>query len=509
MTTRRYIAFDFGAESGRAIVGTIANGKLDLDVLHRFSTEGLVMQGRRQWDVTRMYAEMLTGLTAAARKYGPHFDGVGVDTWGVDFGLLASDGTLLANPTHYRDKAHASTMDELFAAGHHESKAGSDPVSGAIGAISRNDVYKRTGIQFLPFNTAWQLVSLVQRNSPLLECADKLLLMGDVFGYLLSGCTACEYTNASTTQLLNPNTRTWDDELVSHLGIPRHLLQPIIQPGSVLGALLPEIAAHTGIAPGTPVISPATHDTGSAVVAVPAAADTSDWAYLSSGTWSLMGAELGAPIVNEQSLALNYTSEGGYGGTIRFLKNIIGLWILQECRRCWQRELNTELPYAQLMEDAAAAQPFGAIINVDDPRLLAPENMCDIVQTLANESGYPDPLSRPQMTRCVLESLALRYRRTLHELDSLTGRTTRTLHVIGGGSQNTLLCQMTADACGISVLAGPAEATAIGNIAVQAIATGAVDSLAAARQLIAKSFSLTRYEPVADSRWDRLGEPIG
>jgi rhamnulokinase len=479
----RYIAFDFGAESGRAIVGTIVSGKLDLEVLHRFPTEGLVMQGRRQWDVTRLYSEVVTGLTLAARKYGPKFDGIGVDTWGVDFALLAADGTLLGNPTHYRDKAHANMMDELFA---------EDPP-----LVTRDELYRRTGIQFLPFNSIFQLASLLKSHAPRLRCAHKLLLMGDLFGYLLSGRAVCEYTNASTTQLLNPNTRTWDAELVDLIGIPSRALPEVVPPGTRLGPLLEDIAAQTGIAEGTPVIAPATHDTGSAVAAVPADSTNAHWAYLSSGTWSLMGAELDHPVVTEESRALNFTNEGGVNNTIRFLKNIIGLWILQECRRCWLREGGADISYADLMAEAATAPPGVASIDVDDPRLLAPDNMCDTVQQLASEGGFTGKLTRPQMTRTVLESLAARYGRTLRELDTLTGRTTRVLHVIGGGSQNTLLCQMTADACGIPVVAGPVEATAIGNIAVQAIATGALSSLAAARTLIAHSFPTQNYTPAA------------
>jgi rhamnulokinase len=504
--TRRYLAFDFGAESGRAIVGTLHDGKLDLDILHRFPTEGISILGRRQWDVTRMYGEMLAALSLYARKYGPPLDAIGIDTWGVDFALIASDGTLLSNPTHYRDSGHQEAMQHAFS------------------RIPREEIYQRTGIQFMPINTAWQLFSLARKNSPLLRVADKMLMMGDLFGYLLTGRAVCEYTNASTTQLLDCHTGMWDDELIRRLGLPRSIFPEIVQPGTTLGPLLPEIVQKTGIAPDTPVIAPATHDTGSAVVAVPALAKTvrstgfslgqrtdirlplnitdvptqmnsGDWAYLSSGTWSLLGAEIPQPIVNDRSLALNFTNEGGFGGTIRLLKNIIGLWILQECRRTWQHDTGSEITYKSLMQEAAQAKPFVAIIDVDDPRLLAPANMCDTVQTLVREAGYNATLTRAQMVRIALESLALRYRRGIQELDSLTGRTTSVLHIIGGGCQNKLLCQMTADACAIPVLTGSVEATALGNILVQAIATGAIDSWSNGRKIVAGSFPTIRYDP--------------
>lgn len=483
--TRRFLAFDFGAESGRAILGTLSEGRLELEELHRFATQGITVLGRRQWDITRMYAEMLTSLTRCARRHGPRLDGIAIDTWGVDYGLVARDGTILGNPTHYRDSAHQNVMEET------------------LRAVPAEEVYAATGIQFMPFNTAWQLRSRVLAEDAALACAESFLMMADLFAYMLTGRRTCEYTNASTTQLLDARTRTWDNALIARLGIPRHIFPEPTQPGAVIGTLLPEVAAATGLAAETPVFAPATHDTGSAVAAVPVEEGSGAWAYLSSGTWSLLGAELPEPFITEESRRLNFTNEGGVAGTIRFLKNIIGLWIVQECRRAWVRE-GDETDYATLTAEAEAATPFVTVIDVDDPRLLAPDDMPAMIRTLARESGQPEPGTRGAMIRCVLESLALRYRRALREMDGALGRTTTRIHVIGGGVQNTLLTRMTASACGIPVLAGPVEATAVGNLIIQALGAGALPSLPQARRVVADSFPVVRYEPENPAQWDEI-----
>jgi rhamnulokinase len=478
-----FLAFDLGAESGRAVRGTLAQGRIELEVIHRFRTEGLTMLGTRQWDLARIYEEMCTGLSKCARQFGPDLDGAGVDTWGVDFGLVGRDGTVLSNPVHYRDKRNEGMTDYAFS------------------KVPREEIYRATGIQFLPFNTVYQLLSLAKAKSPLLDVADALLLMGDLFGYLLSGRRACEYTNASTTQLLDPHRRTWNDDLVQRLGLPRALLLKPVQPGTVLGPILPEIATQTGISPEVPIIAPATHDTGCAVAAVPVTGQGGDWAYLSSGTWSLLGAELNEPHVSQKSLAADFTNEGGVGGKIRFLKNIFGLWLVQECRRAWERRGDT-VDYATLTAEAAASPAFVSRISVDDPRLLAPDDMPATIQTLCRENGQPVPETRGAIVRCALESLALKYRQTLHAMDGILGRTTSVLHIIGGGVQNRLLCRMTADACGIPVVAGPIEATALGNIGVQAMAVGALDSLQAMREVIARSVELEHYLPGDSAPWE-------
>ncbi|HOK90986.1 MAG TPA: FGGY-family carbohydrate kinase, partial [Candidatus Hydrogenedentes bacterium] len=332
------------------------------------------------------------------------------------------------------------------------------------------------------------------------ECA---LLMGDLFSYLLCGVRACEYTNASTTQLLDPWNRTWREDLIAELDLPRRVLLPLTRPGTVLGALRDDIARDTGIQTGTPVIATASHDTASAVAAVPATGEK-PWAYLSSGTWSLLGAELDEPLVNDDSLALQFTNEGGAGGKIRFLKNIFGLWLVQECRRQWEKEGQT-IDYALLTDEARNAPAFRSVLpNLDDPRLLAPDNMPELIRHICVETGQPVPQDRGETVRCALESLALKYRRTLRGLDGLLGRKTERLHIIGGGTQNQLLCQMTADACGIEVITGPVEATAMGNIGVQAMATGALDSLEDLRAMVSASTPMARYEPRDTEAWDTL-----
>jgi rhamnulokinase len=481
----RFLAFDLGAESGRAVVGTVKDGGITLEVLHRFRTEGLIMLGTRQWDLLRIYEEMLAGLSQYARTYGPELHGIGVDTWGVDFGLLASDGSLVANPVHYRDKRTEGMQEVAFA------------------RVGRERVYRETGIQFLPFNTVYQLLSLKESASPTLEIADRALMMPDLLHYLLCGVKANEYTDASTTQLLDPHKGTWNEALFAELGLPRHLFADPVAPGTCLGKVLPEIAAATGICPDTPVITPGTHDTASAVAAVPVLDDGKTWAYLSSGTWSLLGAELDAPCITDESLAEQFTNEGGVCNTIRFLKNIFGLWLVQECRRAWERDGET-LDYETLTAEAEASPAFVSRIDLDDPRLLAPEDMPELIRTLCREAGQPVPDSRGAMVRCALESLAVKYRQTLRAMDAVLGRRTERLHIIGGGVQNRLLCRMTADACGVEVVTGPIEATALGNIGMQAIGTGIFDSLGAMRVAVAKASDLETFAPNDTAAWDKF-----
>ena len=482
--TKRYLAFDLGAESGRAVLGTLADDRITLEEIHRFPTQGIVMLGTRQWDVTRIYGEMIESLRRCARDHTPDLDGIAVDTWGVDFGLIASDGSLLANPVHYRDKRTEGVLDRV------------------LQIVSREDVYGATGIAFMPINTIYQLRAMVEKQSPLLDVAESLLMMNDLFSYLLCGARACEFSNASTTQMLDMRTSKWNTELITRLGIPRRLLLDPVLPGTVLGPILPEIAQSTGISPRTGVIATCAHDTAAAVAAVPVTDGAEgDWAFLSSGTWSLLGAEIAHPVISEKTLAANFTNEGGVEGKITFLKNIIGLWLIQECRRSWELEDGRETSYATLTDEAARSEPFASLIDVGDPSLLAPEDMPSTLRTLCARSGQPEPLSRRAIVRCALESLALKYRRTLRELDEVLGRKTARLHIIGGGAKNKLLTQMTADACGLPVIAGPAEGTALGNIAIQAIATGTLASLAQARKVVADSVEVELYEPRKTALW--------
>ncbi|MBI2422980.1 MAG: rhamnulokinase [Candidatus Hydrogenedentes bacterium] len=483
--TGRYLAFDLGAESGRAILGTYDGHTFTLQEIHRFRTEGLIMLGVRQWDLARIYEEFITALRRCAQEFTPELDAIGIDTWGVDFGLIGQDGQLVGNPIHYRDSRTEGMFDAAFR------------------KVPRADLYRASGIQFLPFNTSFQLLSLVEREAAVLQIADKLLLMPDLLAYLLTGKMVCEYTNASTTQLLDPHTRTWNEDLIARLGIPRHLFLPIVAPGHAIGTLLPAVAALTGIGASTPVIAPATHDTGSAVAAVPVTGADQPWAYLSSGTWSLLGAELAQPCITEESLQLDFTNEGGVQGTIRFLKNIFGLWLVQECRRTWEREGQT-VDYETMTREARESAAFRSIIDLDDPRLFAPENMPALIQTLCRERQQPAPETRGQIVRCALESLALKYRKTLRDMDRVLGRRTEKLHIIGGGVQNRLLCEMTANACGVPVITGPVEATVLGNLGVQAMATGAIGSLAEMRAAIARSFATERIEPTDSAAWDAV-----
>jgi rhamnulokinase len=446
------------------------------------------MLGTRQWDITRIYSELLDGLRAAVSAYGPDFDAIGIDTWGVDFGFVGRDGTILANPMHYRDHRLDSVPDRV-----HD-------------IMPWNEIYEATGIQFMQLNSIYQLYSYVESESPLLDGAESILMVSDMLNYMLSGKRACEYTNASTTSLLDPHTKNWHDDLIARLGLPRQLLMDPVEPGTILGNVLPEVARATGLSPTVPIVAAAGHDTASAIAAVPHVNADENWAYLSSGTWSLMGAEIDSPHISEESLAYSFTNEGGVENTIRFLKNIVGLWLIQESRRRWERD-GESLDYGTLTQEAAEAEPFTAFIDVDDHSLLSPDDMPEAIRALCRKNGQPEPATHGAVVRCALESLALKYRQRRGNIDSLLQRKSDRLHIIGGGVQNKLLCQMTADACGIPVTAGPVEATAIGNILVQAMATGAVESLRAGREMVTHFDDLAEYTPNPTADWER-GEAV-
>lgn len=491
--TEKFIAFDLGAESGRALVGILREGRLETDVVHRFPTHHLTILDRRQWNAAAIHAEILRGIQLSVEQHGPDFDGIAIDTWGVDFGLIDRSGTMLGNPLHYRDKRNDGVARQ------------------AHSRVGEWEMYERTGIVALPFNTIYQLVAMAEDKAPVLEIADQLLYVGTLLGYWLSGKTTCEYTIASTGQMLRAGTLEWDLELIQSLGIPTHFLPEVTPPGTILGPVLPAVCSATGLGESTPFISGAIHDTACAVVSVPVEKGQEDWAYLSSGTWSLLGAELDEPHVTRKSLDAFYTNEGGVGGKIRFLKNIFGLWIIQECRRCWLSgglADESELEYGTLVEEAGRSEAFRSVINLEDPRLMAPDNMPDLLATMCSEAGEPIPRTRGEYIRCAMESLALCYRANLRRMDGILDRNTRVLHIIGGGTQNTLLNQMAADACGVTVKAGPVEATAMGNIMVQAIATGAVDSLAEAREIIARSSPINTYEPGNPEAWDNAAKRV-
>jgi len=477
--TKQILAFDLGAESGRGLVGKFDGAKLGLDVVHRFPNGAVRTLDTLHWDVLHLWNEMTVALRKAHAEHG-ELASLGVDTWGVDFALLGRGGTLLGNPRHYRDPHTETIMDETFR------------------RVPREEVFRHTGIQFMRFNTVFQLLALVRDRSPLLDAAETMLLIPDLFHYWFTGIKANEYTDASTSQMLHPGERAWARELLGKLEIPGKLLGTLIEPGTVLGPLRNTVASEAGITP-IPVIAPATHDTAAAVAAVPARGEA--WAYISSGTWSLMGVETMTPQTGAKALAFNFTNEGGVGGTIRLLKNVMGLWLVQECRRAWQRAGKT-YSYEELMRLAETAPALGSIVNPDHESFILPQNMPAALAEFCIKTGQPTPSDPGAVVRCALESLALRYRWVLERLEELTGKRLDTIHIVGGGCLNTLLCQLTADCCKRTVVAGPVEATALGNVLVQMIGLGVIGSLAEGREIVRRSFDVRTYHPSDPGRWD-------
>lgn len=490
MASTYYLAMDFGAESGRGLLGRFDGERLDLEEMHRFPNGPVRLLGTLHWDILRLWDETKTTLRKAAATCSV-LDGIGVDTWGVDFGLIGRNQTLLGNPVHYRDARTEGMMEAAFA------------------RVPRERLYEITGLQFLPFNTIYQLLALRLAGSPLLEVAESLLMMPDLFNWLLTGRAVGELTDASTTQLLDPRTKTWSDELCRAIDLPRAILPELVEPGTELGPLAGPIMAELGVGP-VPVLAVAGHDTASAVAAVPvtgpsARSSPPDWCYLSSGTWSLMGVEVAAPIINETTRKFNFTNEGGIAGTTRLLKNIMGLWLVQECRRTWARS-GPDLSYDVLIPKAEAARPFAALIDPDDPSFLAPGDMPARIEAYCRKTGQAPPPDEGAFIRCCLESLALKYRWAVERLEQVLGGPIRTVHVVGGGTKNALLCQFTADACGRPVLAGPIEATAIGNILMQAMGRGRLNTIADLRAVVARSFPVTVYEPRDTASWNAAAE---
>lgn len=477
--TRSYVAFDLGASGGRAMVGQLNERGLTLEEVHRFENGPVRILDRLHWNVAGLFKEVLTGLRQA-RAVCAEFAGIGIDTWGVDYGLLSAGGALLGLPYAYRDRRTEGMLERAFE------------------RISPEAIYAATGIQFMPINTAYQLLSSVLAPGQLLERAERLLFMPDLLNYWLTGRQQSEYTIASTSQLYNSAHGAWATEIAGALGIPTRILPPVAPPASVIGPLHAGVQAETGLAP-TPVIAPACHDTACAVAAVPASG--TDWGYISSGTWSLIGVELDRPLTTSAAREANFTNEGGVAGTIRLLKNIAGLWLLQECRRVWQAQ-GDDAGHAALVAEAAAAPALTCFVDPDAPRFAEPGDMPRRLRDYLTQTDQPVPKQRGGLVRCILESLALRYRESLVQLERLTGRTIETLHIVGGGVRNELLCQFAADATGRHVVAGPVEATAIGNILVQALACGQVGSLAEVRAIVARTTQLKHYEPQSTNAWD-------
>jgi rhamnulokinase len=478
MTT--LVAVDIGAQSGRVAVGRLDGGRLAVEEVHRFANEPVLVGGTLYWDALRLFGEILAGLAAAGRATGGEVDSVGVDTWGVDFGLLDRAGRLVQNPVHHRDRRTEQAMEQVFA------------------RVPAGELYERTGIQLMPINTVFQLSSLVAAQDPALEQADRLLLIPDLFHYWLTGVAVCERTNATTSQCFDAGAQAWADDLLDRLEIPTRLFPEVVPPATTLGPLLPEVAAATRL-PCAVVVAPATHDTASAVAAVPFGRPGS--VYISSGTWSLVGVELERPRIDERTFAANLTNEGGVEGTSRLLRNVTGLWLLHECRRTWAAE-GRDRPYEELVVLADAAQPLRSLIDPNDPAFSAPGDMPERIRRFCETTGQPVPEDEGAVVRCVLESLALKYRQTIGLLAEAADASPSEVHVVGGGAHNDVLCRWTAAATGLPVVAGPAEATEIGNLLVQAIGLGELGSLAEAREVVRRSFAPAVYEPEDGAAWD-------
>jgi rhamnulokinase len=485
MAEQVFLAVDLGASSGRHVAGRFDGRHLSLEEMHRFGNGPVSAAGHLYWDLLGLWNHVVQGLRASAGKLGGQIQSVGVCTWGVDFGLLGRGNELLGNPYCYRDSRTDGMLER------------------ALEIVPRDEIFAHTGVQFLQINTLYQLLAMRLNSSPLLDVAESLLMVPDLFHWLLSGAKVNEMTEASTSQFFDPRRGNWSTDLFERLQLPTRILGAIVAPGTRLGPLLPAVQAASGLS-GVEVVVPGSHDTASAVMGVPAASRPGaepDWCYISSGTWSLMGVETPAPVVTPQCQARNFTNEGGVGGTTRLLKNICGLWMVQECRRCWN-QAGAAYSWDDLNNLSAAAPPLAALVDVDDGHFLAPADMPQAIRDYCLRSDQSPPSSVGAVVRCTLESLGMRYRQVLGWIEELVGRRIETIHIVGGGAQNRTLCQMTADACRRRVVAGPIEATAIGNIMMQAVSAGAVSSIAEAREVIRNSFPVVEYHPQDCDPWD-------
>lgn len=480
--TKRVLAFDFGASSGRAIIGSFDGEKITLQEVHRFSNDPVSVGGTVYWDALRLFHEIKQGIIKARLAGG--FESIGIDTWGVDFGLIDAEGRLMENPIHYRDARTVGLVDEAFK------------------TMPREKLYGITGIQFMELNTLFQLISLKKYRPWMLERADKMLFMPDLFGYMLTGKMCSEYSIATTSQLIDLKTKSWSEEILNSFEIKKSLFAELVPSGTVLGELSKEICEECGVDP-VPVISVCGHDTQSAITSVPC--EDGNFAFLSSGTWSLFGTELEKPIVNETSLGINITNEGGFDGSTGFLKNIIGLWLIQESRRQWQRE-GTDYSYAELEKLALAAEPFKCFIDPDAPEFVPHGNIPERVREFCRKTGQYVPETVGEIMRCIYESLAMKYRLTFEKLRECTERDYPVIHVIGGGTKDGLLCQMTANSCDRTVKAGPIEATVMGNLAVQLMSGGSIEDIGQARKIVAASSKLKTFEPQNTEEWSKAYE---
>ncbi len=472
-----YAAIDLGAESGRVVKGILADGRLRLEEINRFKNGMVPINGHDHWNLVRLYEAMIDAFKICAQSDVP-IESIGVDSWGVDFALLAEDESLMGLPVAYRDSRTDGMMEKLFE------------------KMPKEKVYEKTGIQFMKFNSIYQLFSLSQNKKPFLPLVKDFLMVPDYFHFLFTGKKTNEYTNASTTQLLNIKTGTWDKELLDVIGVPKTMFKNLISPGTVIGPLTKQLQGITGLGP-VPVVAPGTHDTASAVAAVPA--EGRQWAYISSGTWSLMGIEADKPMSTKKAYGYNFTNEGGVFNTIRFLKNIMGLWLVQRCRAAFDREID----YAALTQMAAESPAFVSLIDPDCDAFLNPASMTDAIDDFCRQTGQQAPASEGAYIRCCLESLAMQYRLVLQMLSDVYETAFDKIHIVGGGTQNKLLNQFTADATGATVITGPIEATVIGNIIMQAIGLGHIKDLAEGRQIIRNSFDIETYAPRQANQWDK------
>jgi rhamnulokinase len=475
-----FLALDLGAESGRAMLGQISDGLVTLTEIHRFQNLPVRLPDGLHWDTPRLWSDIKDGICLAGRQVGDALVSVGVDTWGVDFGLLDRDGVLIGIPYHYRDSRTDGMYEEVFA------------------RMPREEVFAQTGIQFLILNTLYQLMSMVVHRSPAMDIADTLLMTPDLFNYWLCGSKVSEFSIATTSQCFDTARNEWAWPLLERLGIPTHIFPTVVPSGTVLGQLSPWLTEELGLSK-VAVVAPACHDTGSAVAGIPAA--NREFAWISSGTWSIVGAELPQPVINAQALAYNLTNEGGYGPSTRFCRNVMGLWLVQQCRRTWAQQ-GQEHSYQELTELAAQAAPLQRIIDPDRSEFMKPGDMPARVREYCRRTHQSLPETKGEVVRCILEGIALRYRWIIERLEEVLGHRLDPIHIVGGGTKNQLLSQMAADALGRQVITGPIEATALGNIIVQAIATRHLGSLADGREVVRRSFPVNTFEPGDRSAWD-------
>ena len=478
--TRNYLAVDLGAESGRTIVGSLDGKRLTLTETHRFPNGPVRLPDGLHWDVLRLWSEIKTGMGISSAKFDKSLDSIGLDTWGVDFALLDKNNSIVSNPFHYRDARTNGMLEKAFQ------------------RMPRETIFDNTGIQFMQINTLYQLLAMSLQNSPLLDIAKTFVTIPDLFNYWLSGEITNEFTNATTTQCFDPRKRDWARPVLDAMDISSHLFRPVTESGTSIGMLLPRVAEETSSG-AVRVVVPACHDTGSAVVAVPA--QNQDFGWLSSGTWSIIGAEVLEPCVNEKALKYNFTNEGGVFGTWRLSKNIMGLWIIQECKRTWAGQ-GEDISYDEITRLASEAKPFIAVIDPDDNKFFHPGDMPERIRSYCADKSQTPPRTKGQILRVALESLALKYRLVLERLEELIGRRFDPIHIIGGGTKNRLLNQFTADATSRLVVTGPVEATAIGNILMQAIGMKHLSSLREARDVVRISFEPEIYEPNRTANWD-------